>query len=240
VRPRGSHSSSRFRRKRLWPWAVLALVLLGLAGWELSARRMKERAPVPAQQPGQVAAETTRSSSIHGKEGKLSGFVVSPGGERAAGVLVSVAPVGAETTTDSIGAFQLDVEDGATVQITAHHSDIGIATTEVVVPATGIELRLVPRAGLDVQVASRARGVEGAKVIVAETELRTIERFYEADQLTNVTGKIRILGLPPGHLLVRAVDPATGASGSTEVMAREGEILPVTVSLPIVRDGGVF
>jgi hypothetical protein len=238
VRPRGSHSSPRFRRKRLWPWAVLALILLGLAGWDLSARRMKERAAAP--QRGQVPPETSESSSIHGKEGTVSGFVVSPGGARAAGVLVSVAPVGPEATTDSLGAFQVDVENGATVHITAHHSDLGIASMEVVAPATGIELRLVPRAGLDVQVTSGAQRVGGAKVIVVETEPPGIERFYEADRLTNVTGKIRVLGLPPGHLLVRAFDPAKGARGSAEVVAREGEILPVTVSLPIVRDGGVF
>lgn len=226
MRARGSPLSAQFRRKRLWPLAVVALVCLGVAAWELSSHSAPRSLGAGSRK--EPAAD---SPSLPGA-GHLSGFVVGPGGHAVPGILVSVGPVGPEATTDSRGAFQLDVEDGKTVRLTAHHSDIGVASMNVAPPARGIELRLVPRAGLDVQVASPAGPVPGAEVRVAERELDSGERFYQADRLTDATGKVRVLGLPPGHLIVRALDPASGTMGSVEVVAREGEILPANVSLP--------
>jgi hypothetical protein len=228
MRARGSPLSPRFRRKRLWPWAVLLLPLLGLAAWELSSRSSSRSLGAGSRK--EPAAD---SPSLPGA-GHLSGFVLGPGGEAAPGVFVSVGPAGPEATTDSRGAFQLDVGDRQTVRLDAHHSDLGVASIEVIAPARGIELRLVPRAGLDVQVASRGRPVGGAEVTVVEAEHRSSERLYQADRPTDLTGKVRILGLPPGHLIVGAVDPTTGARGSVEVVAHEGEILPAIVSLPAV------
>ena len=87
--------------------------------------------------------------------------------EASVRVTVVAAPAGVEARTGGDGRFRLEVEEGSTVRLEAHHSDLGFASAEVRAPAVDVQLRLEPR---------RARGagplerhpVAGAQVTVRQ------------------------------------------------------------------------
>lgn len=160
------------------------------------------------------------------------GLVLTPDGRPAPGVTVVVATTATESRSDPEGSFQLDVEEGRTVRLEAHHSDIGFASAQVRAPAAGVTLQLQPGAGLEVRVLAEGRPLPEAAITV---EQRGGEgAVFHADRTTNTTGVLRFLGLPTGTLSVEALLPMTGARASLVVEAREAELTPVTLLLPAV------
>ncbi|MGZ3481319.1 MAG: hypothetical protein ACXU81_13270, partial [Myxococcaceae bacterium] len=160
------------------------------------------------------------------------GLVLTPDGRPAPGVTVVVATTAAESRSDAEGAFQLDVEEGRTVRLEAHHSDIGFASAQVRAPAVGVTLQLQPRAGLEVRVLAEGRPLPEAAITVQQRGGEGA--FFHADRTTGTTGVLRFLGLPTGALSVEALLPMTGARASLVVETREAEVTPVTLLLPAV------
>jgi hypothetical protein len=144
-----------------------------------------------------------------------------------------------EGRTGQNGRFRLEVEEGTPVRLQAHHSDLGFATVEVRAPASDLQLRLEPRAGLEVVVLAGGRRLAGVEITVRQRGEAGGE--FHADRVTDERGTLRFLGLPPGALEVEALVPATGARGVAVVDAQEGAVAPVQVTLPEVagaRGGG--
>jgi hypothetical protein len=160
------------------------------------------------------------------------GRVVTPDGRPAPGVTVVVATTASESRSDAEGSFQLDVEEGRTVRLEAHHSDIGFASAEVRAPAAGVTLHLESGAGLEVRVLSEGRPLPEAAITVQQRGGEGT--LFRADRSTDTTGVLRFLGLPTGTLSVEALLPMTGAHASLVVEAREAEVTPVTLLLPAV------
>jgi len=234
VRHRDLRLPSRFPRKKIWPWVLLAGVLLGVGLVELSIRATQRRAQTEraAAAPGGpvVQAPSTGGSPAApatNVSAGISGTVSLPGGKPAAGIGVVAEPGGAEARTDAAGRFHLDVPDGTTVRIHAHHSDVGFGSVETAAPSGDVKITLQPRATFDVRAMRGGKPVEGAQVTVEET----VARVYEADHLTDAEGRVRFRGLPPGRLRVHAVVTATGARGFTDADAHQGEAVEVTVQL---------
>jgi hypothetical protein len=137
-----------------------------------------------------------------------------------------------EVRTGDDGRFQLEADEGTTLRLEAHHSDLGFAAADVRAPATEVELRLRARAGLDVQVLSDGRPVPGAVITVQQSGGETGP--FHSDRTTDANGALRFLGLPAGLLGVDATSPETGARSSVQIEAREGTVVPVRLSLPVV------
>ena len=145
---------------------------------------------------------------------------------------VVAAPTGAESRSDADGRFRLEVEEGRTVRLQAHHSDLGFASAQVRAPATGVELRLQPGAGLEVRVLAEGRPLPEAAITVQQRGGEGA--VFHADRTTDTSGVLRFLGLPAGALSVEALLPATGARAALMVEARDGVVTPVTLLLPVV------
>jgi len=178
--------------------------------------------------PGGAATAPRRDVRTAG----IAGRVLTAEGRPATGVTVVVAPEGPETRTAGDGRFRLEAEEGATVRLEAHHSDLGYAMAEARAPAASVELRLAPRAGLDVQVLSEGRPVTGASITVRQRSGEAA--LFHSDRLTDANGALRFLGLPGGSLEVEALLAETGARGSLELEGREGSVARVLLLLPVV------
>ncbi|HEY3587025.1 MAG TPA: carboxypeptidase-like regulatory domain-containing protein, partial [Myxococcaceae bacterium] len=148
------------------------------------------------------------------------------------GVTVVVASGGVEARTGDNGRFRLEVEEGSRVRLEAHHSDLGFATTEVQAPALDVQLRLAPRASLDLQVLAQGAPVPGAVVTVRQRGGETA--VFHADRTTDANGTMHFLGLPGGPLEVEALSPETGARSALQLEAREGAVAQVRLYLPVV------
>lgn len=242
--PRSLDVRSTFRKKRLWPWVAGALVLLAVGLWELQTRRHKtSSAPAISTVAGSESSRIPGSSPPlpgpgpaprrpDAPTGAISGRVLTGDGRPAAGVTVVAAPEGIEARTGDDGQFRLDVQQGNLVRLEAHHSDLGFATAEVRGPAPGVELRLEPRAALEVQVLSEGNPAPGAAISVQQ---RLGEgALFHADRVTDAAGALRFLGLPGGPLEVEALLADTGARARVSVVAREGSVARVTLLLPTV------
>ena len=243
--PRSFEVKPTYRRRRFWPWVAAAAVLIALGLWEL---RVHRRAPASA--PGSGAPEPVRpgrppsgpaapgpapAPAAPGPQARRSGIagrVLTSEGRPASGVTVVTLPSLAEVRTGDDGRFQLDADDGTTVRIEAHHSDLGFAAADLRAPATDVELRLRARAGLDVQVLSEGRPVSGAVITVQQRVGETPP--FHSDRTTDANGTLRFLGLPAGTLEVGATSPETGARSSVQIEAREGTVVPVRLSLPVL------
>src|SRR5262249_43885312 len=201
---------------------------------ELSIRATQRRAQTEraAAAPGGpvVQAPSTGGAAAapaaHAPAG-MSRAGALPGGDAAGGTGGVAAAGGAEGRADGAGRFHLDVPDGTTVRIHAHHSDVGFGSVETAAPSGDVKITLQPRATFDVRAMRGGKPVEGAQVTVEET----VARVYEADHLTDAEGRVRFRGLPPGRLRVHAVVTATGARGFTDADAHQGEAVEVTVQL---------
>jgi hypothetical protein len=224
VGPRALHVQPAYRKRRLWPWVAVAAVLLVLGILELRMHRHGSAAP----RTEGIASATSGSpagGSMHG----VTGRVLGPGGESAPRVTVVLLPGGAEVVTAADGSFGFQLEDGAAVQVQAHHSDLGFASEEVRVPATALVLRLRPRAGLEVSVVSHGKPVPGAAVSV--TRGAPGGEVFRADRPTDGAGALRFLGLPAGDLRVTALLEGSGVVAEATVAAREGQVVPVKLVL---------
>ncbi len=215
--PRTLEVRPTYRKRRLWPWIAAAVALLVVGLWELGAHR-RERPEVP-------------KASIHG----VSGHVITSEGRAAPGVEVIGLPDGTTARSDEAGRFELPVADGTVIRVEAHHSDLGFASAEARAPASRIDLRLAPRAGLRVHVVSSGRPVQGA--LISVRPLLHPEGVLQADRGTDADGVLRFLGLPAGRLLVEAQLEGSGAQAVTSVEAVDGAVTETTVSLPDVASG---
>jgi hypothetical protein len=219
VGPRALNVEPAFRRRRLWPWVVGAVVLLALGVWELRSHRTTG-APGPSP----------------AGPGLISGRVVGYDGRPAVGVAVRVASGGAETRTADEGRFEFMVDQGSVVRLQAHHSDLGFAAAEVRAPSANVLLRLDPLAGVEVHVLSEGRPVPGAEVMV--TARRGEGEVFHADRTTDANGTLRVLGLPDGPLEVEVRVPRSGARATAGVEGRRAMVSPVTLVLAPVGVGG--
>ena len=232
--PRSLEVRPTYRRRRLWPWIAAGTVLLVLGLWELRAHRK-----APAGAPGSSPLESRRAAGQPPAVGRpeprragVEGRVLTGDGRGAPGVTVVALPGEGEARTRDDGSFRLEVAEGSVVRLQAHHSDLGYATAEVHPPASGVQLRLEPRAGLDVQVLSEGRPVGGATVTVRQRAGEAA--LFHADRATDVNGTLRFLGLPGGSLEVEALAPETGARSALQLEAREGAVAEVRLFLPVV------
>ena len=223
--PRSLEVRPTYRRRRLWPWAAGAVLLLALGLWELRAHRRAAATAERESGPAPAARALARPAAIVGS-------VLGADGRAASAVTVVAAPGGVEARTGVDGRFRLEVEEGSTVRLEAHHSDLGWATAEVRAPAADVQLRLQPRAGLDVLVLAQGAPVAGAVVTVRQRGGEPVE--FHADRATDAQGKMRFLGLPGGPLEVEALSPETGARNTLQLDTREGTISPVRLYLPAV------
>ena len=229
--PRSLEVRPTYRKRRFWPWVLGAAILLGVGLWEIGVhRRVQPALPVPGAQ-----APAARSGPATASPRGVSGQVVTAEGEAAPGVEVTVVPDGPTTRSDGQGRFELPVDDGTELRIEAHHSDLGFAGAESSAPASGLQLRLAPRAEVRVRVVSEGRPVVGALVFVRP--LLRATGVFQADRDTDAAGELRFLGLPPGRLLVEARLEASGAHGVTSVEAVDGAVTEATVSLRGVASG---
>jgi len=227
VSPRSLEVRPIYRRRRLWPWVAGAVVLLALGLWELRAHR-RPAAPSPALASGPAGAAVRPPEHPTGIEGR----VLTADGRPAPAVTVVVAPGGAEARTGNDGRFRLEVEEGSTVRLEAHHSDLGFASAQVRAPAANVDLRLEPRAGLDLQVLSQGLPVAGAVVTVHQRGGEGA--VFHGDRTTDANGTMRFLGLPGGPLEVQVLTPETGARSGVQLEARAGSISQVRLYLPAV------
>ncbi|HSP20287.1 MAG TPA: hypothetical protein VLQ79_12275, partial [Myxococcaceae bacterium] len=239
------HVPPTYRRPRFWPWVVLVLVLLGVGAAELVHRRAAAPPPpsagltgprstqaLPPSTVGPASVPPGRAGGPEPRKAGIAGRVLGPDARPAPGVTVVVTTTGAETRSDGVGSFQLEVEDGRTVRLQAHHSDLGFASAELRAPAVGLEMRLQARAGLEVRVLAEGRPLPEAAISVQQQGGEGA--LFHADRATDTTGLLRFVGLPAGTLSVEALLPMTGARSSLVVEAREGEVTPVTLLLPVV------
>jgi len=201
------------------------VVLLALGLWELRAHRRATTAERGSADTGPAAASPAHPATVAGR-------VLTVEGRPAAAVTVVAAPAGVEARTGDDGRFRLEVEDGSTVRLQAHHSDLGWATAEVHAPAADVQLRLAARAGLDVQVLAQGAPVAGAVVTVRQRGVETA--VFNADRTTDARGALRFLGLPGGALEVEALSPESGARNALHLEAREGTVSQVRLYLPAV------
>jgi hypothetical protein len=250
VGPRSLNVRPTYRHRRLWPWVVGVAVLLAAGLGELGAHRprgTKASRETEAPADSTAAAPGTTSPAAAGTSGAaassgtgapgpsvprvhgLGGRVFSSDGRPAPAVEVTVLPAGPDARSDAQGRFAVPLENGTTVLVEAHHSDLGFASAEVTVPASGVELRLEPRATVVVKVLSGGRPVSGATVSVEELQRHT--GTFHADRSTDSAGTLRFLGLPGGRLLVEARVEGTGARGVASVEANEGSVTEVTLTL---------
>jgi hypothetical protein len=232
VSPRTLEVRPTYRKRRIWPWIAAGVVLLAVGLWELRIRRTAGR---------DAGAVATRAGAAPGslppprpdvRTAGIAGRVLTQEGRPAPGVTVVVAPAGLEARTDGEGRFRLEAEEGAVARVEAHHSDLGFASTEVRPPAANVELRLAPRAGLDVQVLSEGRPVAGATVTVRQRSGEAA--LFHSDRVTDANGTLRFLGLPGGRIEVEALLAETGARSSLELEARDGTVARVLLLLPVV------
>ena len=225
--PRSLEVQPVYRRRRLWPWVAGAAVLLALGLWELRAHR-SPAAPSPAAASGPAGAAVRPPERPAGIEGR----VLTADGRPAPAVTVVAVPGGAEARTGNDGRFRLEVEEGSTVRLEAHHSDLGFASAQVRAPAANVDLRLEPRAGLDLQVLSQGLPVAGAVVTVHQRGGEGA--VFHGDRTTDANGTMRFLGLPGGPLEVQVLTPETGARSGVQLEARAGSISQVRLYLPAV------
>jgi len=242
VSPRSLEVRPTYRRRRLWPWIAGAVALLVLGLWELRLHRTRpseSRGPATGEgarptRPG-PAAGTTRGGTTPMPEksrAEVSGRVLAPDGRPAAGVTVFAPVSGNEVRTGDDGGFRLDAEKGAQVRLEAHHSDLGFAAAEVRAPASGLELRMRARAGVEVQVRSEGHAVPGASIAVRQRGGEAA--LFQADRATDANGTLRFLGLPAGLLEVEATSPETGARSALQLEARDGAVAQAKLFLPVV------
>jgi len=196
-------------------------VLLALGVWELEARRKTAASPERAS----VTPPPVHPAGIQGQ-------VLTSAGQPAPGVTVVAAPGGVEARTGGDGRFGLEVEEGSRVKLEAHHSDLGFASTEVRAPAVDVQLRLAPRAGLEVHVLAQGTPVPGAVVTVRQRGGEAA--VFHADRTTDAAGMMRFLGLPGGPLEVEALSPETGARSALQLEAPDGAVSQVRLYLPVV------
>jgi hypothetical protein len=224
VSPRSLEVRPTYRRRRLWPWVAGAVVLLALGLLELRAhRRTATTAERGSTGPAAMVRPLARPAAVVGR-------VLGTNGRAATGVTVVAAPGGVEARTGDDGRFRLEVEDGSMVRLEAHHSDLGWATAEVHAPATDVQLRLQPRAGIELQVLAQGMPVPGAVVTVRQRGGEPA--VFNADRTTDAQGTLRFLGLPGGPLEVEALSPETGARNALQLEAREGAVSQVKLFLP--------
>jgi hypothetical protein len=222
VSPRSLDVRPTFRKRRLWPWVAAVAVLLVVAVAEFRACRRS--------QAGAGASATEGSS-----RSTVAGRVLTAEGKPVGGVAVVAAPGGVEAHTGADGRFSLALETGTTVLVSAHHSDLGFASAEVRPPAPELELRLAPRAGVEVHVLSDGRPVPGARVWVQNQVEGVGTVRFDADRTTDAAGALRFLGLPEGRLVAGARLDETGAESTAVVDTREGVVSRLTLVLPPVR-----
>jgi hypothetical protein len=226
VTPRSLEVRPTYRKRRLWPWVAGAVVLVGLGLWEVRAHR-RSAAPPPVAERG--AGPPGPGSSV-ARTALVEGRVLTLDGKPATGVSVVAAPRGVEARTGDDGRFRLGVEEGSTVRLEAHHSDLGFAAAEVRAPAADVQLRLEPRAGLEVQVLAQGAPVAGAVVTVRQRGGEAA--VFHADRTTDANGTMRFLGLPAGPLEVEALSPNTGARNALQLEGRADTVAQVRLSLP--------
>jgi len=249
VGPRSLNVQPTYRRRRVWPWVAAAAILLAVGLWEVHARRGSSagasRSPGgsggPAETtvgtapaPGSSTGQGTMEAAARGPAGPatrgVGGRVLRPDGRPAEGVDVVVLPDGLDARTDALGRFAAPVADGASVQVQAHHSDLGFASAELQAPAVGVELRLSPRATVVVKVLAGGRPVPGAAVVVED--LGHPGATFQADRRTDLSGVLRFAGLPAGALRVEASAEGSRTRASAPVEAVEGSVAQVTLTLP--------
>ena len=226
--PRSLHVRPVYPRRRLWPGLVIVAVMLVIGVWELRFHRpaaVPEGGTASAGAPSMPAGPAVRQAGVEGR-------VVSPDGKPAPEVTVVAAPAGVEARTGSDGRFRLQLPEGSTVRLEAHHSDLGFASMEVRAPAMDVQLRLQPRAGLDVQVLSEGRPVAGAVVTVRQRGGEAV--VFHADRSTDANGTLRFLGLPAGPLDVEALAVDTGARSALKLEGVIGAVSRVVLLLPAV------
>ena len=215
-----------YRRRRLWPWAAAAVVLLALGVWELQARRRSTASPSERASNGAPAPRPLAHPA------GVQGQVLTSAGQPASGVTVVSLAGGTEARTGDDGRFRLEAEEGSSVRLEAHHSDLGFAATEVRAPAADVQLRLAPRAGLEVHVL--AQGAPVADAVVTVRQRGGEAAVFHADRTTDANGTMRFLGLPGGPLEVEALSPVSGARSALQLEAREGAVSQVRLYLPVV------
>jgi len=243
VGPRSLNVRPTYRRRRVWPWVAAAAGLLAVGGWELRARRPEgagrpgaSASPGEPPSPGVPASGTAPPLTPGVPVQGVGGVVLGPDGQPAAGVEVTVLPDGREERTDSQGQFVVPVADGATVELQAHHSDLGYARAELQAPALGVQLRLAPRATVVAKVLSGGRPVPGAAILVEE--LGAPGATFQADRTTDRTGTLRFAGLPGGPVRVEARAEGSAARASARVDVAEGSVVTVILNLPPVEPRG--
>ena len=230
--PRSLEVRPTYRRRRLWPWVAAAAVLLALGLWELRAHRPSPLSPPAPERGAAASGSPSAAARPAARRAGVDGRVLGAEGRPASGVTVVAAPSGMEARTGSDGRFRLEVEEGSTVRLEAHHSDLGFASAEVRAPAADVQLRLEPRAALEVQVLSEGHPVTGAVVTVRQRGGEAL--VFHADRSTDASGTMRFLGLPAGPLEVEALSADTGARNGVELEARTGTVSRVRLFLPVV------
>ncbi|MHB8874214.1 MAG: carboxypeptidase-like regulatory domain-containing protein, partial [Myxococcaceae bacterium] len=119
-----------------------------------------------AELPVLVRAGDTNVELVLGKGTVISGRVLDEYGRPAPGISILVTPTGDSVVADGEGRFVAQVPTPGLYSLHAHHSDWGGGKVSVTAPASGVELQLEPRAGVQVTVQSQGRRVEGANVVL--------------------------------------------------------------------------
>jgi len=220
VGPRSLHVPPTFRRRRLWPWLVAGVLLLAVGLLELRWHRSWDVPFGPSTGTARVA-----------------GQVLGADGHPLPGVVVTMIATGIEARSAEDGRFELRIDPtDSPVRLEAHHSDLGFASADVRVPASGVVLRLDPRAGVEVRVLAGGRPVSGAEVTVVRHG--SDGGIFHADRATDGSGSLRFVGLPGGPLEVEASLPESGSRAVARVEVREGAVSPVTLPLSTVGVAG--
>jgi protocatechuate 3,4-dioxygenase beta subunit len=147
-------------------------------------------------------------------------------GRAIPGVGLSALPIQETVYTDAEGRFSFAVPNRGLYVPEAHHSDWGGARVEVTAPASGVEVRLEARAGVEVRVRANGQGVEGASLV-----LWGGGSTFHSDRPSDADGRVVMRGIPPGTYALSADHPRFLPSEKRQVTLEDGKPLSVTVDL---------
>lgn len=172
--------------------------------------------------PGARKVEVTLEPST-----LIVGRVLDEYGRAAPEISVLIRPTGSNVLSDAAGRFVAEVPSPGAYQLEAHHSDWGGGHANVTAPAFGVELRLEPRAGVEVAVTVDGRRVEGADAVMIVDDDST----FRSDRPSGSDGLVRVRGLPAGRYTLVATHPEYLPSQGTAITLEEGQLLRVEAQL---------
>ncbi len=180
-----------------------------------------------ADLPVKVRSGDANVELVLGRGTTITGRVLDEYGRPAPGISILVTPTGDSVIADAEGRFVAQVPSPGLYSLHAHHSDWGGGQVQVTAPASGVELHLEPRAGVQVVAQSEGRRVEGANVVLWMDR----DGSYRSDRPSGADGLVLMRGMPAGTYWLVAAHSDYLPSERQQVRIDEGQLAKVTAEL---------